>query len=55
MKKFLSFVLILMVNFITVAPVLSETNESWGEDQTVLSTSIEDETVYLSPKNTYVL
>lgn len=55
MKKFLSFILILMVNFITIAPVLSETNESWENDQTVLTTSIEDETVYLSPKNTYVL
>ena len=56
MKKFLSFVLILMVNFMTMVPVLSETNESWdNDDQTVLSTSIEDETVYLSPRNTYVL
>ena len=56
MKKFLSFVLILMVNFMTMVPVLSETNESWdNNDQTVLSTSIEDETVYLSPRNTYVL
>ena len=55
MKKFLSFVLILMINFITIEPVLSETNDSWEDDQTVLSTSIEDETVYLSPKNTYVL
>ena len=51
MKKFLSFVLILMI----IEPVLSETNDSWEDDQTVLSTSIEDETVYLSPKNTYVL
>ena len=55
MKKFISFVLILLINFITIIPVLSETDESVDKDQTVLSTSVEDETVYLSPKNTYVL
>lgn len=55
MKKFLSFVLILMINFVTTIPVLSETNESGDDDQTVLSTSVEDDTVYLSPQNTYVL
>ncbi|MBR6126901.1 hypothetical protein IKQ21_04370 [bacterium] len=55
MKKLLSFILILMVNFITVAPVLSETNDYVEDDQNVFSTSVEDDTVYLSPKNTYVL
>ena len=55
MKKFVSFVLILLINFITAVPVLSETNEYVETEQPVLSTSIEDETVYLSPKNTYVL
>ena len=55
MKKLLSFVLIIMINFMTTVPALSGTNETWDNDQTVLSTSIEDETVYLSPKNTYVL
>ncbi len=55
MKKIVSFVLILLINFITTVPVLSETNEYAETDQTVFSTSIEDETVYLSPKNTYVL
>ena len=55
MKKILSFVLILLINFITIAPVLSETNESLDDEQTVLSTSVEDETVYLSPKSTFVL
>lgn len=44
-----------MVNFITVAPVLSETNDYVEDDQNVFSTSVEDDTVYLSPKNTYVL
>lgn len=55
MKKFVSFILILLVNFITTGPILSETNEAGEKDQTVLSTSVEDETVYLSPKNVYVL
>ena len=55
MKKFISFVLVLLINFITTVPVLSETDESGETDQTVLSTSIEDDTVYLSPQNTYVL
>ena len=44
-----------MVNFITITPVLSEPNEYGDDDQNVFSTSVEDETVYLSPKNTYVL
>ena len=44
-----------MVNFITISPVLSEPNEYAEDDQNVFSTSVEDDTVYLSPKNTYVL
>lgn len=55
MKKIVAFVLILLINFITIVPVLSETNEYEETDQPVFSTSIEDETVYLSPKNTYIL
>ncbi len=55
MKKFVSFVLILLINFITTVPALSETNEYGEENQTVFSTSVEDETVYLSPKSTFVL
>ena len=55
MKKFISIVLILLVNFITTVPVLSETNESGENDQSVFITSVEDETVYLSPKSTFVL
>ena len=54
MKKILSFLLILLINFITAIPVLSETNDV-EKDQTTFSTAIEDETVYLSPQNTYVL
>ena len=55
MKKIISFVLILLINFMTTVPALSETNEYGETDQKVLSTSVEDETVYLSPKNIYVL
>lgn len=56
MKKFVSLVLILLINFITTVPVLSETNDYSSEDQaTVFTTSVEDETVYLSPKSTFVL
>jgi len=55
MKKLLSFVLILLINFMTTIPALSETNEYGENDRTVFSTSVEDETVYLSPKSTFVL
>ena len=55
MKKIVSFVLILLINFITTVPVLSETNDYTEESHTVLTTSVEDETVYLSPKSTFVL
>ena len=55
MKKILSFVLILLINFMTTIPALSETNEYGENDRTVFSTSVEDETVYLSPKSTFVL
>ena len=55
MKKIVSFVLILLINFITTIPVLSETNDYDESGQPVFSTSVEDETVYLSPKSTFVL
>ena len=77
MKKFILFVLILLLNFITVQPVLAELNEyqtqTQDQDQTqaqdldqaqtldqtqdspVLSATVEDEKVFLSPKTTYVL
>ena len=55
MKKFTAFVLILLINFMTSGMAFSEINEPAESDKSVLSTSIEDETVYLSPKNVYVL
>ena len=56
MKKLISFILILLFNFITVEPVLSELNEYQDQDSSsVLSATIEDEKVFLTPKTTYVL
>ena len=55
MKKFAAFILIILINFITTVPALSETNDYGENDQTFFSTSVEDETVYLSPKSTFVL
>ena len=55
MKKIVAFVLVILINFITTVPVLSETNEYDENNQSVFMTSVEDETVYLSPKSTFVL
>ena len=55
MKKFILFVLILLLNFYTVAPVLAELNETQEDNVPVFSASVEDEKVYLSPKSTYIL
>ena len=55
MRKFILFVLILLLNFYTVAPVLAELTETQEDNVPVFSASVEDEKVYLSPKSTYVL
>lgn len=56
MKKIISFMLVLLMNFTMVSPVLAETDEyAEQQDTPVLSTEIEEETVYLSPKSTYIL
>ena len=55
MKKFISLVLILLLNFISVVPVLAESGECSNQDPSVLSTTIEDEKIFLNPKTTYVL
>ena len=48
--------LVLLMNFTMVSPVLAETDEyAEQQDTPVLSTEIEEETVYLSPKSTYIL
>ena len=55
MKKFISFILILLINFFMTEPVLAEVNEYNEQDSPVFSTAIEEETVFLSPKSKYVL
>jgi len=55
MKKIILFILVLLLNFLTVAPVLADFNEESTDDSPVLSASVEDEKVFLSPKTTYVL
>ena len=56
MKKIISFMLVLLMNFTMVSPVLAETDEyAEQQDTPVLSTEIEEETVYLSPKSAYIL
>lgn len=55
MKKFVSVILVLLVNFIMITPVFAETEGYTEENTPVLTTEIEDETVYLNPKSTYVL
>lgn len=55
MKKFISFILILLMNFLILEPVLAQGNEYEEQDSPVFSTAIEEETVFLSPKSNYVL
>lgn len=55
MKKFISIILILLVNFMIIEPALTEVNYDTDKEQTSFSASIEDDTVYLNPKSTYVL
>ena len=55
MKKLILFVLILLMNFITVEPVLAGLSENQMESSPVLMGTVEDEKIYLSPKSKYVL
>ena len=67
MKKILSLILVLLMNFMTVIPAFAEYDEYadqsqdqyeeqyTGNSSPVLSTGVEEETIYLSPKSTYVL
>ena len=55
MKKFISFILILLINFFMIEPVLAEENDYIEQDSPVFSTAIEEETVFLNPKSKYVL
>ncbi|MBP3847113.1 hypothetical protein J6I39_05125 [bacterium] len=55
MRKFILFILILLLNFLTIEPVLAEINETQESDTPVFTAAIEDEKVFLSPKTTYIL
>ena len=55
MKKIISLLLILMMNFMMLTPAFADTDEYAEQDTPVFSTAIEEESVYLSPKSTYVL
>lgn len=67
MKKFISLLLALLLNFIAIEPALAELNnyqeensyqehESYQEQESsALSATVEDEKVFLSPKSTYIL
>ena len=55
MKKIISFILILLINFFMSEPVLAEGNDYIEQDSPVFSTAIEEETVFLNPKSKYVL
>ena len=49
MKKFISLVLILLINFVMIEPVLAEESEYSEQDTPVFSTAIDEEKVFLSP------
>lgn len=55
MKNFISVLLILLINLIAIEPVFAEYYEYSEQKSPVFSTAIEDETIYLNPKSTYVL
>ena len=55
MKKFILFILILLLNFVTVEPVLAELNDTQELSSPVFSASVEEEKVFLSPKSTFIL
>ena len=55
MKKFISIILILLINFMTTEPVLAQMYDYSQSDQTVFSAGVEEEKVFLTPKTTYVL
>ena len=55
MKKFISLILVLIMNFFMTVPALAEDNNYQEQSSPVFTTAIEDERVYLDPKSTYVL
>ena len=55
MKKFISLILVLFINVMMISPVLAEENIYQEENAPVLSTTIEEENIFLDPKSKYVL
>lgn len=55
MKKIISLILILLINFLVVSPVLADENEYKEQDTPVFTTEIEEETVFLNPNSQYIL
>lgn len=55
MKKFISLLLVLLINFLMIEPILAEENAYKEQDSTVFTTEIEEETVLLNPTSKYVL
>ena len=55
MKKIISVILVLLINFFMTEPVFAELNEDTESDSQVFSSEIKDETIFLNPKSTYVL
>jgi len=55
MKRFLSLILILLVNFVMIEPALADTDEYADQNTPVFSGGVDEETIYLNPKSNYVL
>lgn len=55
MKKFISLILVLIMNFFMTVPALAEDSNYQEQSSPVFTTAIEDERVYLDPKSTYLL
>ena len=55
MKKIISLILILLINLLMIEPVLAEENEYAEQDSPVFSAAIEEEKIFLNPKNNFVL
>ena len=55
MKKFVLIILVLLINFLTVQPIFAELGTEQEYNSDILTSTVEDEKVYLSPKTNYVL
>ena len=55
MKKFVLFILVLLISFVAIEPILAASSEYQEQSSTTLMATVEDEKIYLSPKTKYVL